>query len=36
MPDDAVPLALPDLRASRDRTLEEAQARLAAMKTRGQ
>jgi carboxyl-terminal processing protease len=35
MPDDAVPLALPDLRASRDRTLEEAQVRLAAMKTSG-
>jgi len=31
IPDDAVPLSLADLRASRDRTLEEAQARLAAM-----
>lgn len=32
IPDEAVPLSLADLRASRDRTLEEAQARLATMR----
>jgi carboxyl-terminal processing protease len=32
VPDDPVPLSLADLRASRDRTLEEAQVRLSAMK----
>ena len=35
VPDDPIPLALADLRASRDRTLEEAQVRLAAMKASG-
>jgi len=32
MPDDPVPLTIADLRASRDRTLEQAQLRLASMK----
>jgi len=32
MPDDPVPLTIDDLRASRDRTLEQAQLRLASMK----